>query len=134
MILGNNSSFLKKVNEKQCQDTGQAMVLLALILWYAIGNSSWVLVAAALLVFNMVWPKIFYPVALLWLNLSHLLGSVVSRILLTLVFYLVVTPIGILRRIMGKDSLRLGEFKENPDSVWELRDHQFGPSDLEKPY
>ncbi|GAB4328836.1 MAG: hypothetical protein Kow0037_03460 [Calditrichia bacterium] len=134
MILGYNSSFLKKVNEKQCHDTGQAMVLLALLLWFATRNSTWVLAAAALLVFNMVWPKIFYPVALLWLNLSHILGSVVSRILLTLVFYLVVTPIGILRRIMGKDSLRLGEFKESPDSVWELRDHQFGPSDLEKPY
>ncbi|HEU4640019.1 MAG TPA: SxtJ family membrane protein [Candidatus Binatia bacterium] len=40
-----------------------------------------------------------------WMALGHILGSINSRILLGLVFYLVVTPIGVIRRLLGKDPM-----------------------------
>ena len=43
----------------------------------------------------MTWPKAFKPLAVLWFGLSHVMSQVVSQIVLTVVFFLVVTPIGV---------------------------------------
>jgi len=54
--------------------------------------------------------------------------------LLSIVFFLVVTPIGILRRLIGKDALKLRVFKGSQDSVMLERNHTFVGQDLERPY
>ncbi len=41
-----------------------------------------------------------------WMGLAHVLGWVNSRILLSLVFYCIVTPIALLQRLIGRDALR----------------------------
>jgi hypothetical protein len=51
-----------------------------------------------------------------------------------LVFAVVVTPIGLVRRALGKDSLRLRAFKTGDESVMVPRNHTFTAGDLEKPY
>jgi hypothetical protein len=66
-----------------------------------------VTVAIIGLVVDMTLPQLYRPVAVLWLGLSHLLGTVLSKILLTLVFFDVVTPIGLARKLLGFDSLKL---------------------------
>jgi len=58
----------------------------------------------------------------------------VSRILLTLVFFVVVLPVGLFRRAAGKDSLQLARFHQGRESVMRVRDHIFGPADIDKPY
>jgi len=55
-------------------------------------------------------------------------------VLLAAVFYLIVTPIGVVRRLLGHDSLRLRAFKADGASVMHPRQHVFGPGDLDKPY
>jgi hypothetical protein len=59
---------------------------------------------------------------------------VVPKILLSLVFFLVVAPIAIVRRLAGKDSLKLSAFKAGKDSVMVVRNHLFTSADLERPY
>ena len=73
-------------------------------------------------------------VAVVWLGLSILLGEIVPKVLLSIVFFLVVTPIGILRRLAGKDALKLRVFKGSQDSVMLERNHLFIGRDLERPY
>ncbi len=51
-----------------------------------------------------------------------------------LVFALVITPIGLVRRALGKDSLRLRAFRAGNESVMTVRNHTFTAADLEKPY
>jgi ABC-type microcin C transport system permease subunit YejB len=82
----------------------------------------------------MTWPSFYRPIAVLWLGLSTLIGSVMSRLLLTIVFFLVVTPIGIARRVFGGDSLRLKAFRASEDSVMFERNHTFTGQDIQKPY
>ena len=82
----------------------------------------------------MTFPQLYRPVAVLWLGLSHLLGTVVSKILLTLVFFGVVTPIGLARKLLGIDSLKLKDFKSGENSVMIIRNHIFTGKDIEKPY
>jgi hypothetical protein len=92
------------------------------------------MVAMALHVLNMTKPKAFRPFAVVWLGISDLLSAVVSKILMSIVYFGVVTPIGILRRLSGKDSLKLGAFRESEESVMLVRNHKFTARDMEKPY
>jgi Saxitoxin biosynthesis operon protein SxtJ len=61
--------------------------------------------AAPLLILGLVWPNSLKWVYLGWMSVALLMGLVVSTILLTLFFYLVVTPVGLLARAAGKDFL-----------------------------
>jgi hypothetical protein len=126
--------FPKKVSRAQAVDTGMALVLACLLLGLFRERPGWFAAAAALLVLNMTVPALFKPAARVWLGLAHVLGSVMSRVLLTVVFCLVVTPMGLARRAMGRDSLRLRQFKKDDSSVFQVRDQAFTAKDLEHPY
>jgi hypothetical protein len=126
--------FSRKITKDQSRDTGMAMVLLFLIVAATRKREVYLFVGIALQILNMTVPRIYRPVAVIWLGLSDLMGMVVSKILLSIVFFVVVTPIGILRRLAGKDSLKLRAFKGSADSVMLERNHTFIGKDLERPY
>ncbi|MBZ5609643.1 MAG: hypothetical protein LAP38_15385 [Acidobacteriia bacterium] len=71
------------------------------IRWWALAVS---LVFLALAVLRPAW---LHPFNRLWTQLGLLLGRVVSPIVMGLLFFLVVTPVGFLLRLLGKDPLRL---------------------------
>jgi len=126
--------FGKKLTKDQCRDTGMAMVLLLLILQIRLRREGVVLAAAVLQVLDMTVPRIYGPIAVVWLGVSHLLGTIMPKILLSILFFGVLTPIGFLRRLMGKDSLKLRAFKAGEESVALVRNHTFTAPDLRKPY
>jgi hypothetical protein len=135
---GNGESMIKflktKITKDQSRDTGMAMVLVLLIVFAARKREGYLLGAILLQVLNMIVPQMYRPVAVLWLGLSNFLGSIASKVVLSIVFFTVVTPIGIARRFLGKDSLKLRAFKAGQDSVMLERNHEFISEDLERPY
>lgn len=126
--------FNRKLTKDQCRDTGMAMVLLLLILFVSRKREGYLLVAMGLHVLNMIVPQVYRPIAVVWLGFSDVLGAIVPRVLLAIVFFVIVTPIGVVRRWMGKDSLKLRAFKAGEDSVMLERNHTFVGEDLERPY
>ena len=76
----------------------------------------------------------YYLFAIIWLGFSKLLGTVVSKIILTIVYIVLVIPVGIFRRILGKDSLQLSGFKKGSSSVMKTRNYSFTSKDIEMPY
>src|SRR5579863_9589432 len=125
---------MKSMTKDQCRDTGMAMVLLLLLIFLKTRRNGLLYSAMALHVVNMIVPRIYAPLAVIWLGLSHLLGMVMSKVLLSILFFGLVTPIGLLRRLFGKDSLKLREFKGGRESVMLVRNHLFVSQDIEKPY
>jgi hypothetical protein len=125
---------MKKITKDQSRDTGMAVVLLLLLIFASKKKEGYLLAAIILQVVNMAVPQVFKPVAVVWLGFSELLGAVMSRILLSIVFFAVVTPIAVFRRLAGKDSLKLRAFKAGKDSVMVERNHTFVGRDLERPY
>src|SRR5437763_4414280 len=110
-------------------------VVLSLLLFSAgFKPETLVTIAIVALVVDMAFPQLYRPVAVLWLGLSHLLGTVVSKILLTLVFFGVVTPIGLARKLLGFDSLKLKDFTSGGNSVMVCRNRLFTGEDIDKPY
>jgi len=116
------------------RDTGLALVLLLLLAHAATRRDGFATAAIVLLVVAMTVPLMFRPASVVWFGLSHAIGTVTSKVLLAVVFYAVVTPIGVVRRLLGHDSLRLRAFKASDASVMHTRSHVFVPDDLEKPY
>jgi multisubunit Na+/H+ antiporter MnhG subunit len=126
--------FRQKITRDQCKDTGMALVLILLLIYFFKHREGLVVAAAIVLVINMAAPQLYRPAAIVWFGFSHVLGSVMSRVILGLVFLVVVTPMALIRRLAGKDSLSLRLFKSGDGSVLLERNHTFVAKDLEKPY
>jgi hypothetical protein len=125
---------LMSATKDQARDTGMAMVLICLLLAYWGGRPGFLPLAIVLLILTMAWPPAFRPLAVLWFGLSHLLGNVVSKIILSILFWGLVTPMGLVRRWLGKDSLQLRQWKKGPSSVFVTREGVIKPEDLDNPY
>lgn len=63
-------------------------------------------IGGALVGLGLAAPGVLRPVYRVWMLLAVVMGFVMTRVLLTLVFFGVVTPIGLLRRALGHDPLR----------------------------
>lgn len=64
-----------------------------------------------------------------WMALAEFLGKINGAILLSLIFFVFLTPIALLMRLVkGVDELRLKRVKT--DSVFEVRNHTYEPKDL----
>jgi hypothetical protein len=88
-----------------------------------------------LMAFGSVAPKALKPVYVAWMAMAFALGFVVSHVILTLFFFLVITPIGLVARLAGKDFLRL---KSDPAAAtyWIRREQREPkqPADYEKQF
>ena len=67
--------------------------------------------------------KLLTPLNKLWFKFGILLGSIVSPLIMGLVYFFVVTPMGVLMRILGKDLLKTSKVK-SASTYWIKRDKQ----------
>ena len=63
--------------------------------------------SAAFLAAALVWPGVLAPLNRLWTRFGLLLHRLVSPLVLGVMFFLVITPMGLVMRALGKDPLRL---------------------------
>jgi hypothetical protein len=126
--------FWLSASKDQAKDTGLALVLVCCIVFLVTKEQRLILLATGLQLLNMIAPALFKPLAKLWFGLSHILGTVMSKVMLTLVFFLLVTPMGLSRRLVGKDTLQLRRFGRDRTSVFRNREHLFTSADIEQPF
>jgi hypothetical protein len=73
-----------------------------------------------LIVTGLFFPKGLRTVFIGWMSLAFVLGLVVSTLLLTLFFYFVLTPVGLVARLVGNDFL-MRKFEPQSQSYWIMR-------------
>ena len=122
------------ITKDQCKDAGMAFSLIFILLKFIFGYDSFLIIGVVLLVITMAVPSVLKGPAMIWFGLAELLGMVVSKIILSVAFFVVVTPVGAVRRLLCKDSLRLCEFKEGRRSVMDERNKIYKPEDIDKPF
>ena len=77
----------------------------------------WLLIVSIIfLLLGIINSRFLTPLNLLWFKFGMLLGRIVSPIVMGLVFFLVVTPTGMIMRILNKDPLKLK--KKNIKTYW----------------
>lgn len=123
----------KNMTLHQAKDTGMACILICLIGFFVGGQQVWLIAALCFLLLNMIRPQLYSPVAVIWFGLSHKLGGIASTVLLTVIFYTVVTPIALVRKLTGADAMKQKQWRQS-DSAFTERNHNFSASDMEKPY
>lgn len=98
-------------------------VFLLLGLWFVFRDKPWHawfwVPGAGLIGFGLLAPRWLKRVYVFWMALGHVLGLFVSTVLLALFFYLVVTPIGLVARVIGKDFL--SQRWSSAPSYWIIR-------------
>ena len=88
---------------------------------------SWALVvAAAFFLAALARPRILAPLNRLWLSFGVVLHACISPVIMGLVFYATVTPIGLVRRLLGQDPLRL-RLDRDAVTYW-IERHPPGPA------
>lgn len=121
-------------SKKQLTEAGIVAAILLLITGYYLKSNFGLVISLAILFISLIWPLLLFPFAVIWFNLSEVLGIVVSRIILSVIFFMIVVPTGMIRKIMGKDTLSLRKFKRDNQSVLKTRNHIYQAEDLIKPY
>ncbi len=82
-------------------------------------------IALIFLVLGLINSKILTPLNLIWVKLGELLGRIIAPIVMALVFFVVLTPISLMLRLIKKDILKLKIFKKT-ESYWIKREKKIG--------
>ena len=79
-------------------------------------NTISILVGLIFLILGILNSKFLTPLNKIWFKFGLLLGQIISPIVMGIIFFLVVTPIAFIMRLLGKDVLRLK--KKSDNSYW----------------
>jgi hypothetical protein len=97
-------------------------VIGALFLWRDKGEPLVLFgLAAVFLVLGLAIPLVLRPIQRAWMAFAIVLGWVMTRVILVILFYVGITPVALVARIAGKRFLALG-FEPDRESYWEPRE------------
>lgn len=115
---------------------GIALIVIAVTL--IIGNSYYypyfAIAGLAFIVFAYMFPVVLKPVQITWMSLALLMGWVSTRVILSVLYFLVITPIGLIARITGKKFLDT-KIEKSRVSYWNYRAKKnYDPAASEKQF
>ncbi len=125
----------KKLREFGFLVGGVLCALGVLLWWRGRGSFPYFLAPGILLVITgALIPSILKPLQKAWMTLAILMGWVMTRVLLSVLFFLAITPISLLLRMTGKDLLDQ-KLEPQKQSYWKIRsDPPRVPSDYERQF
>lgn len=101
---------------------GGVLIIISVLLFYFEKSSAiyFVIIGGALFVFGITIPIILKPLNKIWMGLSIVLGFFMSRLILTVLFYIVLTPISLIAKLVGKQFMTL-KYDKSAKTYWEKR-------------
>ncbi len=114
---------------------GAVLLIISTLLFFYDKPSAIYFISGCFLVtlLAQIFPKLLFPLQKVWMALAVVLGFIMTRVILSILFYLVITPINITSRLFGKDFLNLKIEKEKK-SYWNLRAEEYDKSSTEKQF
>jgi hypothetical protein len=89
--------------------------------------------AAVFLVLGLALPRALSPVERAWMAFARVMATVMTYVILVVTFFVVITPLGLVLRLFGKDTLRR-KWSGRHESFWIEIDAEGPASRPEKPY
>ena len=77
------------------------------------------------LILGLLNSKLLTPLNSIWIKFGEILGRVISPIVMLIIYFLIVTPIGLIMRLIGKDIMKKNFSKR--ESYWIKREKNIGP-------
>jgi len=115
---------------------GTVLLLVGVFLAWRVRATGWPMVFAGsgIVLLGLIAPRTLKFLHRAWMTLALLMGWIMTNVIVTIVFFLIVTPIGLLQRFFGKKTLELS-FRSGTDSYWEMRERQQpDPSEYERQF
>jgi len=114
---------------------GIVSILIAIALFiYSKSSAPYFLTIGGVLIASAyTFPKILLPVQKVWMALAVVLGFIMTRVILSILFYVIITPITFISKLFNKDFLNLKIEKEKK-SYWNLREGEYEKSSTEKQF
>jgi len=100
------------------------------VLYLFFNINAFVYIAVGMGLIALFWGKAARVISWLWFKLGEGMGFISSKIILTLVFYIVLLPLAVLSRLFKNDYLMLK--KGSQDSIFFDVNRKYGPADFEK--
>ena len=72
------------------------------------------IIASIFIVLGFTLPPLLKPIYFVWMIFAAILGWIMTRVVLSFIFYLIITPIGLFTRLIGQDFLALKRKKQIP--------------------
>jgi len=98
------------------------LIIAGLLFWE--GKESFQLfltVGVVLCVVGIAIPIILKPIYWIWMIFATILGWIMTRVILSLLFFIILTPIGLISRLFGKQFLEL-KYNKNLNTYWNYRE------------
>lgn len=124
-----------KVLRKFGLTVGGAFTIIGVILVLK-GSSLWaypLAVGGLMAAVGLIRPRLLAPLEWAWMKMAHTMGVVMTYVLVTATFYLMITPLGLLMRLFGRDALKLA-WDKNTASYWTPVEKDGPGSRPDKPY
>jgi len=101
---------------------GSVLAAIAVLLFYFEKPSAiyFAVIGGLLILFGALFPQLLKPLNKIWMGLAIILGFIMSRLILTVLFYLVLTPIALLAKLVGKKFMIL-KYDKSAKTYWEKR-------------
>ncbi len=90
-------------------------------------------VALFFLGFGLYYPAILSPIHKVWMKFAQVISWIMNRVILTVAYFVIVTPIGLIMRMLGKDLLNR-KFDSSISTYWRPVDAEGPCSRPEKPF
>ena len=104
---------------------GIILIIIAGLLFWKEKESfqTFFIVGTLLCLLGLVIPTILKPIYWIWMFFGTILGWIMTRIILSFMFYLILTPIGLISRLFGKEFLEL-RMNKSKASYWNIRTNE----------
>ena len=102
-----------------------SIVFLIISLWPLLSQNDiriWSLIISGIfLVLGLINSKLLLPLNKIWFKFGIFLGNFIAPIVMGIIYFMVVTPTGLIMKMLGKDLLNLK--KNNKDTYWIEKDN-----------
>jgi membrane-bound ClpP family serine protease len=126
----------KKELSKFGYTIGIALLILGLVLYYY-EKPSFPYIAGSGILFSLaglISPILLKPVHKIWMGLAVILGFIMTRVILSLLFYFVFTPMRFFARVFRKNFIDL-RIEKKTDTFWNKREsEEYKPIDTERQF
>lgn len=99
---------------------GGILAVVGLFMYSGDASSVWLFIGGALFVLGVVAPSVLRYPYYVWMALAAVLGLIVAPVILSILFYFVLTPIGLLQRLFGTDPLAR-RYEPDAASYWKKK-------------
>lgn len=131
-----NIKETKKDLRKFGLTVGSVIAVIGIVLFYFEKSSAvyFAVIGGILIFLGVLFPRLLKQLNKFWMGLAIVLGFIMTRIILTTLFYIVITPIGFIAKIFGKKFMIL-KYDTSAETYWEKRSIiQKKPIDYERQF